>query len=94
MFVEDLALLFADFGVPASITVNGVTQTATVLFNKGDANIFADMQSSTDYNIIYPAASLLGIKHGMPIVVDGVQYTVREATAINDGALHRATLKL
>jgi riboflavin synthase alpha subunit len=88
MFQEDLSVLFADFGVIA-YTVSGAAQ---VLMDMPGQQILHDMQISNDYAITYLSYGLPGLKYGDPITVNGITYTVREITALDDGALTHATL--
>ncbi len=94
MFTEDLTALFADFGVTATRSLTGGgTQTATVLFDRPDNDIFHDMQITTEYVITYQVTDLTGMKTGDAITVNGTAYTVREINAVDDGALVKAKLK-
>jgi len=88
MFVEDLDILFADFGVPASSGAN----SATVLLDMPDEAILGDRQISTEYAITARAMDLPGLKHGDAITVNGVSYSVRAVKLLDDGALKIATL--
>ena len=89
MIAEDLDVLFADFGVTASLG----SLTAQVILDRPDDAILGGMQISTDYAITFQAAQLPAIKHGDPITVDGTPYTVREVTLLDDGRLGKAALK-
>jgi hypothetical protein len=84
-----MAPFLADFGVTA---VFG-SATAQVILDMPDQSILGDMQLSTEYAITYAAADLAGLKHGSAITVDGVAYTVREVTRMEDGRMVRAVLK-
>ncbi|MDR3414213.1 MAG: hypothetical protein P4L87_25175 [Formivibrio sp.] len=87
MFCEDMAAFFAD-GVVA--TFNGVD--ANVWLNMPDHSVLGDMQISSEYAIEFVTGALPGIAHGRSITVDGIAYTVREVTKIDDGATSVATL--
>lgn len=89
MFVEDLAPLFADFGVLAVAGAN----SATVLFDMPGEEIFGGMQQSTEYAITYRSVDLPGLTAGNSITVDGVAYKVRQTTPQDDGKLIKAMLK-
>lgn len=89
MFVEDLAVLFADFGVTA---VYG-SLTALVVLDMPDQQVLGGMQISADYAITYRSVDLVGLKHGDALTVDGTSYTVREVTRLDDGRITHATLK-
>lgn len=89
MIVEDMAPLFADFGVPA---VFG-TRAATVLLDMPQEEIFGGMQQSTEYEITYKSGDLPGLKAGDAGTVGGVGYTVRQTTTLDDGQLIKAMLK-
>lgn len=87
--VEDLAPLFADFGVTA---VFGVL-TAQVLLDAPGEEIFDGMQQSTEYAITYRSTDLSGLVAGSAITVDGVVFKVRQTTPQGDGKLIKAMLK-
>lgn len=89
MLVEDLAPLFADFGVPV---VFGAL-TAKAVFDMPGEEIFGGMQQSTEYAITYRSADLPGLAAGSAITVDGVAYTVRQTTPQDDGKLNKAMLR-
>lgn len=89
MFTEDLAVLFADFGVAATWTpsTGGAQQTATVIFDQPDIDLVSGMILSRDYKIVLPTSSFAGIDNGEVITVAGIPYTVREMRQQDDGAL-------
>lgn len=85
---EDFGAFFADFGVTATSGAN----TAQVLLDMPDQQIFGDTQMSTEYAITYAAGDLPGLKRSDSITVNAVVYSVREVTKLDDGALLHATL--
>jgi hypothetical protein len=89
MFVEDLAPLFADFGV---LAVFGA-RTAMVLLDMPGEEIFGGMQQSTEYAITYRSTDLPGLAAGDAGTVDGVAYKVRQTTPHDDGRIIKAMLK-
>jgi len=88
MLVEDLAPLFADFGVLATTGVS----SALVLFEMPGEEIFNGMQQNTEYAITYRTSDLGDLAAGTNITVDGVAYVVRQYTPQDDGKLIKATL--
>lgn len=90
MFTEDLGAFFAtgDFAVPA---VFGAL-TAEVLLDAPDEELLGGEVLSTEYAIRYRAGQLTGLTRGSSITVNGINYTVRQVRATDDGALMRATL--
>lgn len=86
----DLSPFFqlADFAVAASFGA----QTAQVLLDAPDLELLGDAVQSREYAITYAATQLTGLKTGETLTVEGVSYQVREVSALDDGALMRATL--
>lgn len=89
MFVEDLIPLFADFGLPA----NFGGRVATVLLDMPQEEIFEGMQQTTEYAMTYRAGDLPGLRAADTGTVDGIAYTVRQTTTLDDGKLIKAMLK-
>lgn len=83
-----LAVFFSDFAVAASFGA----QSAQVLRDAPDEQWLAGAVQSREYAITYAATQLPGLKTGDTLTVDGVSYRVREVSALDDGALMRATL--
>jgi hypothetical protein len=88
-FVEDLSVLFADFGVAA---VHG-SDTANALLDKETQAAFDGMVLDAEESITLATTGLPSLAAGSSITVGGVAYTVREIRLIDDGKLKRATLK-
>jgi len=98
MFAEDLSVFFQPGGdceaLAASWTpsAGGTQHSAQVLLDAPDTELVDGTTRSREYAITYAATQLTGLKTGESLTVDGVSYQVREVTAIDDGALMRATL--
>lgn len=96
-FPENLAAFFstADFAVTATWTpsAGGAQQTAQVLLDQPDEEILDGRVFSREYAILYRIDQLIGLKPGEVITVDGIAYTVREAGALQDGKILRATMR-
>lgn len=93
-FAEQLESFFADFGVSATWTpsAGGPMQTATVILDAPDQQLFDGAQVSTDYSISMPAASFVGIDNGETVVIAATNYRVRNVMAIDDGSIKVITL--
>ena len=90
MFTEDLAVLFADFGVTATFG----SLSAQVVHDMPGQSILGDMQITDDYSITYASTDLAGLNRGSVVTVDGIVYTVREKPLhLDDGRLLKAALK-
>lgn len=87
--VDDLAPLFADFGLTAVFGGH----LATVLLDMPQEEIFGGVQQSTEYAMTYRAGDLPGLKSGDSGTVGGIGYTVRQTTTVDDGKLIVAKLK-
>jgi hypothetical protein len=94
MLSEDLTLFFADFAVPASWTpANGSpAQTAQVILDQPDDDIFGSGEISRAWSITYQATEFVGLKTSETISVNGAYYKVREVKALDDGAVMNAKL--
>ena len=89
MLVEDLAPLFADFGLTAVFGGN----VATVLLDMPQEEVFGGMQQSAEYDMTFKQGDLPGLKGGDVGTVGGITYTVRQTTTLDDGKLIKAMLK-
>jgi hypothetical protein len=90
-FTEDLGAFFsqADFAVAL---VWGA-EIANVILDAPDEQFIDGRVLSREYAITYEAADLVGLAGGASVTVDGIAYTVREVTALDDGKIMRATLR-
>lgn len=72
----------------------GVQASAQVIFDApGAVTAFGEVGVvTTDPTITYLAADLSSLDHGVAITVDGVDYTVREITQLDDGVVMQARL--
>jgi hypothetical protein len=82
MITEDLTVFLNDFGV--SCTSGAIT--ALGIFDMPSQVISGDMVLTTDYSLTARAADFGGLKYGDAITVAGVNYQVREARQLDDGA--------
>jgi hypothetical protein len=86
---EDLTVFFADHGVAAVFS----GQTATVLFDRPDAEILGGRVQTTGYVITFPANVFTTLAPGSTVTVAGVAYTVQQIRMIDDGAILQADLE-
>jgi hypothetical protein len=82
MITEDLTVFLNDFGV--SCTSGAIT--ALGILDMPSQVISGDMVLTTDYSLTARAADFGGLKYGDAITVAGVNYQVREARQLDDGA--------
>ncbi|MGH8569618.1 MAG: head-tail joining protein, partial [Gammaproteobacteria bacterium] len=70
-------------------------QTGQVILDTPDEDLGTGFVGalSREYRITYRADQLTGLVTGSSITVDGIAYTVREVTALEDGKIMRATLR-
>lgn len=98
MFVEDLSIFFADFGVPAvwtpSPAIGGPQQSATVLFDEPAEMVLGDsLVVSNVGEITYAVGQLTGLDDGENLTVNGVAFHVRQRPRkIDDGRLMKALI--
>lgn len=82
MITEDLSLFLEDFGVTCTsgaVTAKGILDMPSQVVADG-------MVLTTDYKLTVRTADFGGLLYGAGITVDGVNYQVREAMKIDDGA--------
>jgi len=79
---EDLTVFLNDFGV--SCTAGAIS--ALGILDMPSQVLAGDMVLSTDYSLTARFADFGGLKYGDPITVAGVNYQVREARQLDDGA--------
>lgn len=89
MFAEDLSVMFADFGVIATLG----SESARVLFDTQSQLQLQGLAMSEECAIAFPRTAFTTIAAGDAITVDGDAYTVRQVEILDDGAIKRATLK-
>ena len=86
---ESLATFFADLGVSAtagSTTANGILDQPSQV-------LAGDMVLTTDYTFTAAATDFGSLTAGSSITVDSVDYTVREARLMGDGAIVERSLQ-
>lgn len=91
MMTEDLSVFFdqAVFAVPA--VWNG--QTSAVMLDSPTEDILGGRGQSNEYSIVLPTSVFAGIKRGDFVLVDGVEYTVRESpNLLTDGKIKSVKL--
>ena len=79
---EDLTVFLSDFGV----TCTSGAVTALGLLDMPSQVLAGDMVLSTDYTLTARSADFGGLYYGDAVVVDGINYQVREVRQIDDGA--------
>lgn len=82
MISEDLDLFLEDFGVTCTagaVTAKGILDMPSQVVADG-------MVLTTDYKVTVRTSDFGGLLYGAGITVDGVNYQVREAMKIDDGA--------
>jgi hypothetical protein len=88
----DVAALFKDTGVP--VTINGISGVAIVdendqivVQNSGRGEVVGGVHTVTVQTSKFPT-----ITNGMPIIIDGVTYSVRQKLKEGDAALTKILL--
>jgi hypothetical protein len=87
---DDLAPLFADFGVEVlcgHVAVRGIFDAPTSAALGGLATL-------DEHQLTLPADALPGIGHGDTVTIARTEYVVREVFLLDDGALKRVTLRV
>ena len=95
MFTEDIGAFFngSEFAVTATFApAGGAPVSAQVIFNAQTQDVFGDAVLSDEYSIVYPTASLPGVKAGDRGTVNGIEYRIREIRMKADGSLVTAKL--
>lgn len=67
-------------------------QTQQVGFSSPDDTALEGLTLSADYAITYPASVFAGLAARDSVLIDGVNYQVRDVRAVGDGAEMRARL--
>ena len=89
-FDDDLPVFLADFGVDATVA----SVTHQVIFNKPDAVVFDDMQTSHDFTIRYMTVDFPNLHDGTAITVEGGSFKIRgEPLLLADGKFSLASLR-
>jgi hypothetical protein len=83
MITEDLSLFLSDFGV----TVTSGAVSGMGILDMPSQVVADGMVLTTDYRLTVRTADFGGLLYGDGITVDGVNYQVREAMKIDDGAM-------
>jgi hypothetical protein len=88
-FTENLDVFLADFGV--SCTAGAVT--ALGILNMPGEVLMDGMVISTDYSLLAKAEDFGDLLYGSQISVNGVPFSVREATLQTDGRMVQLSLQ-
>jgi hypothetical protein len=88
-WTEDLAPLFADFGV----TVRHGARKALAIFDAPTTTALGGLVSLDDHQLTLATGDLPDLGHGDTVTIDGTAYVVREVMQLDDGALQRVTLR-
>jgi len=88
-FTEDLSIFLADFGVSCSA---GAVSALGILDMPGQV-LAGGMVISTDYTLTAKAEDFGDLLYGSQISVNGVPFTVREATLQDDGRIVQLSLQ-
>jgi hypothetical protein len=83
MITEDLSLFLADFGV----TVTSGAVSGMGILDMPSQVVADGMVLTTDYKLTVRTSEFGGLIYGAPVTVDGVNYQVREAMKVDDGAM-------
>jgi hypothetical protein len=90
MIIESLDAFLNDFGV--AVVWNSVSGLA--IFDLPDQIVGGSgISISTEYQLTAKVSDYGNAKYGEAITVDGVAYTVRENTKLDDGKFCRITLQ-
>lgn len=90
-FSPDLAALYAEFGQTITLTATG--SEARGYFTAPAADALGGAGISNDYAVEMAAGSLPGLAPGASLTIAGAAYQVREIWPIDDGSVHRITLR-
>ena len=90
---EDLGVYFNEFAVDASFTpAGGSAETAKVIFDSPDENVFGDRVMTTEYLITLPQSVFVSLKGGDVLTIGSKSYKVREVRLLDDGLIKQASL--
>lgn len=89
MLIDDPSIYLADFGV----TVTAGAVTGTGILDMPSELIVDGQIISTDYTLTCEASKFGALLYGSQISVNGVPYTVRVATLVNDGVFAQLSLQ-
>lgn len=82
MLTENLDLFLADFGVPVS---SGAI-TGTGVLDMPDQVVVNGMALTADYQVTVKTSLFGGLLYGAPVIVNGLNYELRECLRVADGA--------
>lgn len=82
MITDDLNIFFADFGVTVT---SGAVSGMGILDMPGEV-IVNNTVLSTDYSVTIRTADFGNLLYGASVVVDGLNYEVRDCLPVADGA--------
>jgi len=79
MELDDIDLLYADFGVAVTHTpAGGGPTTAKAMFDRPGTVLVGGEMLATDYSVRFPVASFQTVKRGDTFVIAGTTYLARE----------------
>lgn len=88
----DLAMFYADFGVPVVYTPKGGVAAAPqmAILDQPGMTVIGGEILATDYSLRYPVSTFPAVKRGDGFSIGGVSYTARESaqSASVDGLEH------
>jgi hypothetical protein len=74
------------------VRADGVAEMASVYLDAPDQALLGEQVLSREYQVTYQASAFCGLEKGEILQVGAHRYRVRQAYAIDDGALSRAEL--
>ena len=79
MELDDIDLLYADFGVDVTHTpAGGGPTTAKAMFDRPGTVLVGGEMLATDYSVRFPVAAFQTVKRGDRFVIGGTTYLARE----------------
>lgn len=80
-FTSDLAMLYADFGKPATHhkLAGGADVVGQAILDEPGMTVIGGEVLATDFSLRYPAATFPVVRRGDTFAIGGITYTAREA---------------
>ncbi len=80
MELDDIDLLYADFGVDVTHTpAGGGPTTAKAMFDRPGSVLVGGEMLATDYSVRFPVTAFQTVRRGDAFVIGGATYTARES---------------